>query len=109
MAKDKDGRDTEDDFAQITSEIHSWEHEGDSIIGKVLEIVPFTLGKFDTEVNQYLIQCGDTIVSTVLGSATDKAIAGKVKPGVIVKIIYGGKKALADGRQVNSFKVFVKR
>lgn len=109
MAKDRDAVSEGDNFAQITSDIHSWEHEGDSLVGKILEIVPFTLGKFDTDVNQYLIEAGDTIVSTVLGSATDKAIAGKVKPGDTVKIIFGGKKVLADGRQVNSFKVFVKR
>ncbi len=109
MAKERE-RDVEaDDYQQITSEIHSWEHEGDTLVGTIMEILPFTLGKFDTEVNQYLLDTGDSIVSTVLGSATDKAIAGKVKPGVRVKIIYGGKKSLADGRSVNSFKVFVAR
>lgn len=92
----------------VTMEIHSWDEEGQVLIGKVKAIQPFTGGSFDTEVNQYIIDTGDRMVSTVLGSSTDKQLAKVDLQGRLVKIIYRGKKQLDDGRQVNNFEVRVK-
>ncbi|GAG55167.1 unnamed protein product, partial [marine sediment metagenome] len=85
--------------------IHSWDEEGQQLIGKVVEIMPFTHGKFDTEVQQYILDTDEGRVSTVLGAATDKQIAGKVKPGTMVAIVFRGQKQLADSRSVNRFEV----
>lgn len=109
MAKDVDAKPSDDNWDLVTTRIHQWEHEGDMLEGRVLEVIPFTGGKFDTEVNQYILQVGDDRVSTVLGSSTDKQVLGTVKPGAYCRIIYQGKSALDDGRQVNNFRVLVRR
>ncbi len=93
--------------SEVTRGIQSWDEEGDFIVGKVVEIGPFTEGSFDTEVNYYLIDTDAGRVSTILGSATDRQIAELDLVGKLVHIEYRGKKQLADGKQVNNFKVEV--
>lgn len=93
----------------VTMTIHSWDEEGQSLIGVVKAIQPFTGGSFDTEVNQYIIDTGEDIVSTVLGSSTDKQLAKIDIQGRMVRITYKGKKNLDDGRQVNNFRVEVRK
>ena len=91
----------------LTTIIYTWESEGQELFGKVLEVKPFVLGKFDTEVDCYLIQTDDGIITTVLGSATDKQLKEVDSVGSMIYIKYGGKKQLDDGRQVNLFHVEV--
>lgn len=90
---------------QISTNIHTWEEEGTVLIGKLVAVEPFTEGSFDTEVNKYLIDTDFGLVSTVLGSATDKQIARKIKPGCLMCIRFEGKKHLKDGKAVNLFNV----
>ncbi len=92
---------------EITRGIQSWDEEGDTILGKVVEIGPFTEGSFDTEVNFYLIDTDDGLISTILGSATDRQMDKLDLMGKLIHIEYRGKKQLADGKQVNNFKVRV--
>ena len=100
-AKEKDKVQT------LTRQIHTWDEEGQVLIGKCIGIEPFTEGQFDTEVNSYTIETDDGIMTTVLGSATDKQL-NKIDPkGRMLAILYRGKKPLADGRSVNLFKVDV--
>lgn len=96
-----------DDFDQVTTEIFSWKDKqpGDYLLGTLEDMKPFTEGQFETDVTQYIIRTKDGLVSTVLGSATDKQIKGVVKKGDRVYIEYHGKQSLEDGRQVNKFKV----
>jgi len=92
----------------VTTDIYTWEAEGQELVGKIQEIQPFVFGKkFDTEVKQYIMDTDEGLVSTVLGAATDKQIEGKVKVGSVVAIIFHGKKQLDDGRQVNKFEVII--
>jgi len=92
---------------RLTRQIHTWEEEGQSLIGIVLSIEPFAEGMFDTEVNSYIIDTEGGIITTVLGSATDKQLS-KIDPiGRNIFIEYLGKKALKDGRSVNLFNVDV--
>ncbi|MBA7579844.1 hypothetical protein ES708_21722 [subsurface metagenome] len=75
--------------------------------GDWLKIEPFSEGQFDTEVNSYIIETEGGIVTTVLGSATDKQLS-KIDPvGSNIFIEYLGKKTLKDGRSVNLFNVDV--
>lgn len=91
----------------LTREIWTFEEEGQELLGKCLKIEPFKEGSFDTEVNCYTIETESGIVTTVLGSATDKQLM-KIDPvGRSLYIVYKGKKPLADGRSVNLFKVDV--
>lgn len=92
---------------RLTRQIWTWDEEGQQLIGKVLAIEPFSEGMFDTEVKSYIIETPQGIVTTVLGSATDKQLV-KVDPvGRNIFIEYRGKKALKDGRSVNLFDVDV--
>ena len=92
---------------QLTTIIHTWEEEGTEIVGKLLRIEPFTEGQFDTEVNKYVLSTDMGIISTVLGSSTDKQLADKIKEGDLICIRFQGKKHLSDGRAVNLFDVVV--
>lgn len=85
--------------------IHKWNEKGEQVVGMVLDIVPFDKGKFDTPVNQYIIETDKGKVSTVLGSATDKQLEGKAVKGMLIVITFQGKNELDGGRQVNSFSV----
>lgn len=92
---------------EVTRSIQSWHDEGEFLVGKVIAIAPFTEGTFDTEVNSYLFDTDKGRISTVLGSATDKQLESLDIIGKLVHIEYQGKKTIADGKQVNQFKVAV--
>ena len=92
---------------QISTNIHTWEEEGTQLVGKLVDVQPFTEGIFDTEVKKYLIDTDIGLVSTVLGSSTDKQIANSIKPGCLLSITFEGKKLLAGDNHVNLFNVKV--
>lgn len=92
---------------QATFTIWKPEEEGERIIGNVVKVEPFEQGTFDTEVNQYLISTDRGLVSTVLGSATDKQLDKWELTGKLICITYHGKNQLSDGRQVNNYQVEV--
>ncbi len=92
---------------EVTRSIQSWHDEGDFLVGKVIAITPFEEGTFDTEVQCYLFDTDGGRISTVLGSATDKQLEEIEIIGKLVHIEYRGKKTIADGKQVNVFKVTV--
>ena len=91
----------------LTFQIYTWEEEGQELYGKVISVSPFTLGKFDTEVDNYVIETDEGIITTVLGSATDKQLKEVDPVGMRIYIQYRGKKNLKDGRQINLFHVEV--
>ncbi|MBW8036254.1 MAG: hypothetical protein FVQ79_11645 [Planctomycetes bacterium] len=92
---------------RLTKQIQSWDEEGQVLMGKCTIVEPFTEGQFDTEVNSYTIETDAGIISTVLGSATDKQLS-KIDPvGKNIRIAYRGKKTLKDGRPMNLFDVDV--
>ncbi len=92
---------------RLTRQIWTWDEEGQTLIGNVKAIEPFTEGMFDTEVNSYIIDTEGGIISTVLGSATDKQLS-KIDPvGKNIFIEYMGKKELKGSRTVNLFNVDV--
>jgi len=88
-----------------TSRIHTWNEEAPVLIGKVRAIKPFTGGKFEAEVNAYLIETDQGNISTILGSYTDTQLAEIDLIGKVIRIEYEGKKDLEDGRKVNLFNV----
>jgi len=94
-------------FSEATATIWKPEEEGERLIGVVKKIAPFTEGQFDTEVKMYLIETDNGLVSTVLGSATDKQLDKWDLNGKLIAITYHGKNTLADGRQVNNYQVQV--
>ena len=91
----------------LSYQIKTWEVEGDYIIGKVMEVKPFTGGSFDTDCLSYLIKTDEGLFTTVLGSATDTQINQTDLRGKIISIVYKGKKDLKDQRRVNIFDVAV--
>lgn len=98
----KEGR-----LTRKTSRIHSWTGESSILIGKIRAVKPFTGGRYEAEVNAYLIETDEGLVSTILGSYTDTQLADMDIVGKTVCIEYCGKKDLEDGRKVNLFNVDV--
>jgi len=91
----------------ISRQIWAWEEEGQVLIGKLIRTEPFTEGKFDTPVLAYIIDTDDGIMTTVLGSATDKQLANIDLKDQTLCIEYKGKKELDAGQHCNLFKVVV--
>ena len=91
----------------VVAEIVTWDTEGQEVIGKVTNIEPFTEGGFEAECNKYTMDTDAGPVSLVMGTATDKALGKFDLRGLLLRIVYQGKKALADGRRVNRFQVYV--
>jgi len=96
-----------DKVIRTTHTIHQWVEEGQTIIGRVIDISEFTGGKFDQPCNQYMIDTDDGIISTLMGASTDKQLAVHDILGNVVCITYKGKKLLDDNRQINLFEVGV--
>lgn len=88
-----------------TFQIHSWQSDGDTLIGRVKSIKPFEGGKFETPVNQYLIETDEGLRSTILGSWTDTQLESTSIAGKVVCIVFTGRKDLEDGRKVNIFDI----
>ena len=91
----------------ITRQIVSWEEEGQLLIGQFIRTEPFTEGEFDTEVLSYIIDTDDGIITTVLGSATDKQLEKVDLRNRNICIEYQGKKELGESKRCNLFKVTV--
>ena len=91
----------------VVADIVTWDTEGQEVIGKVTGIEAFTEGGFDAECNKYTLDTDTGPVSLVMGTATDKALSKYDLRGLLLRIVYQGKKALADGRRVNRFQVYV--
>lgn len=89
----------------LTIDIHSWHEPGETLVGELVKIEPFKAGKYDNEVNQYIIQTDDGIVSTVLGRYTDNQIKDRLDLGDVIAITFKGQVSLDDGRKVNRFDV----
>lgn len=90
---------------QVSIEIHTWDTEGQELIGKLIDVLPFEEGKFDTEVQKYILDTDHGRISTVLGAATDKRISKTVKAGEMLYIKWKGQKELASGQHVNLFDI----
>lgn len=90
-----------------TTDIFNFDEENQELVGIVVDVKPFTGGKFDSEVNQYVIDDGEDIVTCILGTATDKQLTEIDLKGKLVSITFKGKAHLEDGRSVNRFKVRV--
>ena len=103
--KKKPAPEKTEQWDDLTTLIHTWDEEGQVLQGRLERTEPFTDGNFDTDVLCYVLKTPEGLVTTVLGSATDKQLAGKVKAGDFIRIMFQGQKALEDGRHVNLFQV----
>ena len=86
--------------------IYRWESQGDSLIGRLVRIEPFKYGKFSEQVNSYLIDTDDGMISTVCGKSVD-GLLSESDVGKLVCITYNGKVRLQNGRTMNDFSVQV--
>ena len=94
-------------LSRKTSRIHTWTEESPVLIGKVKAIKPFTGGRFEVEVNAYLIETDEGMISTIFGTYTDSQLEGLDLIGKVIAVKYDGQKDLEDGRKVNLFNVDV--
>lgn len=94
------------EWETITTQIHQWREEGQTLEGAILKVEPFTEGNFGN-CNRYEIMTPDgELVSTILGSATDKSLHDhSIAIDDYVQITFKGVKPLEDGRRVNVFDI----
>ena len=92
---------------QITTNIYKFTTEGETLVGEVVKIIPFTAGDFDVEVKAYIIDTEIGRISCVVGSATDKQLDNFKLVGKVIAITFHGQKDLEGGKHVNLYTVEV--
>lgn len=96
---------------QVSYNISSWDEEGKVLIGRLLKLRKVSSkelgGTFEGEVNKYLFDTDEGLVSCICGATVDKLIDGQESAfiGQIMAIEFQGKRQLSQGREVNVFKV----
>lgn len=90
---------------QVTTNIFTFDTEGDELVGVLKQVGPFEEGIFDTDVNKYTFQTDNGLISTVLGAATDKQLGPKECIGKLMRIVYHGKKQLKNDKAVNLYTI----
>ncbi len=96
---------------QVSYSISSWEEEGKVLIGKLLKVRKVSSkdigGTFEGEVNKYLFDTDEGLISCICGSAVDRVIDGEPDRfiGQVMAIEFQGKTQLSQGREFNRFRV----
>ncbi len=96
---------------QVSYSITSWEEEGKVLFGKLLKIKRVSSkeigGTFDGEVNKYLFDTDEGLVSCICGTAVDRVIDGQEDRFLnqVMAIEFQGKRQLSQGREFNVFRV----
>lgn len=89
----------------LSIDIHTWERDGERLIGELKDIQPFEGGKFDQGCMRYIFKTDTGLKSTILGQSIDKQLNPQTLIGRILCVYYGGKITLDDGRACNRFTV----
>jgi len=90
----------------LSVEIISWDSEGQTVIGKLIDIEIFQGDKEKGDCNAYILEADRGLVSFILGSATDKRLQD-LEVGNIMKVVYRGQKEIKGGNRVNLFNIMV--
>ncbi|GAI97003.1 unnamed protein product [marine sediment metagenome] len=96
---------------QVSYSITSWEEEGKVLIGRLLKVKKVSSkdigGTFEGEVNKYLFDTDEGLVSCICGSAVDRVIDGQEARFLnqIMALEYQGKRQLSQGREFNDFRI----
>lgn len=96
---------------QVSYGITAWEEEGKVLFGMLLKIRKVSSkelgGTFEGEVNKYLFDTDEGLVSCICGATVDKLIDGQEDRfiGQVMAIEYQGKRQLSQGRECNMFRV----
>lgn len=89
----------------VSVDIHTWERDGDVLIGLLKSVDDFEGGNFEQKCKRYLFSTDDGLKSTILGASVDKQIDPERYIGRILMVTFKGKIQLDDGRQCNRFTV----
>lgn len=96
---------------QVSYNISSWDEEGKVLIGRLLKIRKVSSkelgGTFEGEVNKYLFDTDEGLISCICGATVDKLIDGQEDKFInqVMAIEFQGKRQLSQGREVNVFRV----
>lgn len=96
---------------QVSYDIGTWDEEGKVLIGKLLKVRKVDSkelgGTFEGQVNKYLFDTDEGLVSCVCGTSVDKLIDGNEDNfiGQVIAIEFQGKRQLSQGREFNVFRV----
>lgn len=96
---------------QVSYDIGTWDEEGKVLIGRLLKVRKVDSkelgGTFEGQVNKYLFDTDEGLVSCVCGTSVDKLIDGNEDNfiGQVMAIEFQGKRQLSQGREFNVFRV----
>lgn len=91
--------------ASLNVRIQQWTKPGLKVIGKLIRVAPLAKSAYDVEVQTYLFQTDEGLVSCVLGAAMDKEVGDRLVVGNLYYVEYQGKRDIGQGRKVNLFDV----
>jgi len=78
---------------------------GDSVVGKLLDIQSTHFEATNSDVNKYILETDDGVVSVIAGAIGDSQLDGRVKPGDLMRFEFVEKKLLTGGRTANIFNI----
>jgi len=89
----------------LTVRYVTFEEAGDEIIGRFVkqELVPES--RYNCPVQKYTLDTDEGLVCFVLGSATDKELAGRLRAGDIIRVKYRGQAAIDPEQTIPIFDV----
>lgn len=90
-------------LTRLSSDIVTWEKEGQELVGKLLSIEDFEEGDYDQNCKKYLFDVGDRNVSTVFGSVGDKTMNDDKLIGEWIWIVFLGKHKGKKKKPFNKF------
>lgn len=89
----------------LTTDIITWDTEGQEIVGKVLSVDSFEDSQYSEQCMKYLIETDDGKVSCVLGASRDELLTENDLIGSGIYIRYGGKVPGKNGQTYNKFRI----
>ncbi len=90
---------------KVDIQVHKWEKEGDTLIGRIKAVNEKESDTFDGTYNQYLIETDEGMVATIFGAAVDMLFSTESPVGKVYMFTWQGKRALDKGRTMNVFTV----
>ena len=92
-------------LVDMTYRSFSFDKEGDSVQGELIDIQDVHFEKTNSNVKKYIMKTDDDTVSVICGAIGDSQLDGRVFPGDLIIFTFVEKKTLSGGRTANIFNI----
>lgn len=90
---------------EMVSEIKTEWEEGETIVGKLIDITTVHFEETGNDINGYLLETDAGLIQFTMGASVDMQAGNKMVIGNVYACTYKGKKDIGKGRHMNVFKV----